>query len=242
NSFLDRNFSPQVVFAGVPDAASDSRIPVAARRLSNMGSTPGFFSGSDLAALGVPTGIFQSLTIGPPDTTIGLRFWQYNFFFNHNWRIRPSLSLDYGLRYENNTVPREDNNRIENTFGLNQVPAADPGVRIGTTSPPQVFIDAFNSTLDALKQFLGGLKQIYDPDRNNFGPHLSFAWDPLADSGRQAGKMVIRGGTGVYYDVTLGNAVSQSRNVFPTFIPVNADLNLFGPGGAGLKLPPSGYV
>ena len=228
NSFLNRNFRPQVTFSGTFDQFN----------LSKCGQPQCFLSGADLAALGIPSGLFQSLSLGTPDSTVGLRFWQHNFFINDNWRVRRGLTLDYGLRYELNTVPREVNNRIERTFTQNLIPAADPNIRIllpndreqgPLASAP--LIAAFNATNAALNAFLGGRTQIFDEDRNNFGPHLGFAWDPFASGSTQAGRTVVRGGFGVYYDVALGSVVSQSRNVFPTFIPVNLDANLFAVAG-----------
>jgi len=237
NSFLNRNFRPQVVFSGTPDLTGDfaQEIPtLQLPNLSNYGPTPGYFSGSDLAALGIPSGIFQSLAIGTPDTTVGLRSWQYNFFFNDNWRVRRGLTLDYGLRYEYNTVPREVNRKIEQTFRLDRLPAVDPTMSIAVLFQNDLvpldsarLASGFNQTLGALRTILDGRRGIYDPDRKNFGPHVGFAWDPFAGRGTQAGKMVVRGGAGIYYDVTLGNVVSQSRNVFPTFVPITVDANTF---------------
>ncbi len=237
NSFLNRNFRPQVVFGGtvdltffVPDAFP--QIPI--QGITRFGPTPGFFSGSDLAALGIPTGIFQSLAIGTPDSTVGLRFWQHNFFFNDNWRARRGLTLDYGLRYEFNTVPVEVNRRIENTFRLDRLPAVDASLRL--TVPftdgrvpfdPQKLASSFNATLAALRDIIGGREKVFEADRNNLAPHIGFAWDPFAASSTQAGKTAVRGGFGLYYDVTLGSVVSQSRNVFPTFLPFNVDANTF---------------
>jgi len=232
NSFLDRNFRPQVIFGGTVDISGDtalpgnSRLPAEAQRLSRYGETPGFFSGSDLAALGISTGIFQALSLQTPNSSIGLRLWQYDFFFNDTWRLRRGLTFNYGLRYEYNTVPREANNRIERTFDLNAIlPPIDPTVNFGNNDLRKSAIDA---TLSDLNKILNGRQQIYDPDRDNFGPHFGFAWDPLADNSAQAGKMVIRGGAGIYYDVALGSVVSQSRNVFPTFLPVNSDTSFYG--------------
>jgi hypothetical protein len=239
NSFLNRNYRPQVVFGGTPDLTNSpivqefsSRIPF--RNPSQFGPTPGFFSGTDLAALGIPTSISQALALNTPDSTIGLRFWQLNFFFNDNWRVRRGLTLDYGLRYELNTVPKEVNQRIEKTFALNQLPANDPSLRIAapftnarTIYDSQRLLGSLNATLDAYHRFLGGRESIYETDRNNFGPHFSLAWDPFADSKTQAGKTAVRAGFGVYYDLNLGSVVSQSRNVFPTFIPFNVDANTF---------------
>ncbi len=239
NSFLNRNYRPQVVFGGTPDLTNSpfvqefsSRIPF--QNPSQFGPTPGFFSGTDLAALGIPTSISQALALNTPDSTIGLRFWQLNFFFNDNWRARRGLTLDYGLRYELNTVPKEVNQRIEKTFALDQLPANDPNLRIAapftnaqTIYDPQRLLGSLNTTLAAYRRILGGRESIYETDRNNFGPHFSLAWDPFADSKTQAGKTAVRAGFGIYYDLNLGSVVSQSRNVFPTFIPLNIDANTF---------------
>ncbi len=245
NSFLDRNFRPQIIFGGSTDfsgsipLSAQARLPVEAQRLSRYGTTPGYFSGADLAAIGVPTGIFQSLSLGSPDTTIALRLWQQNFFVSDAWRVRPGLTFNFGLRYEYNTVPREANGRIERTFDLSRIlPPIDPAFDFNfsdqddtdNTRNTQLFTAAINGTLAALNPFVSGREGIYEPDRNNFGPQVSFAWDPLA-GGDQAGKLVIRGGVGIYYDVALGSVVSQSRNVFPTFIPFNVDVNTFNLAG-----------
>jgi hypothetical protein len=254
NSLLNRNFRPQVVFGGAPDLSRDRLFDPFFSTPQNqelnrfrglsftrdasgnfLSPTPGLFSGADLAALGIPAGIFQALSTGTTDTTIGLRFWQLNFFFNDNWRGRRGLTLDYGLRYEYNTVPREANRKIENTFRLDGLPAPDLSLsyrlryplRPDFTRPAPSLIAAFNVARDALGRFINGRAAIFDPDRNNFGPHVSFAWDPFAGHARQAGKSVVRGGAGIYYDLTLGNVVSQSRNVFPNFIPFSLDSSTF---------------
>src|SRR5262249_53750232 len=57
---------------------------------------------------------------------------------------------------------------------------------------------------------------IYETDTNNIAPHIAFAWDPFG-----TGKTSIRAGYGIYYDQILGAVISQSRNVFPTFLTVN---------------------
>ncbi len=245
NSSLNRNYRPQVVFGGSPDLTSQfGNAPLP--NISQFGPTPGYFSGTDLASLGIPTGIFQSLAVGTPDSTIGLRFWQLNFFANDNWHARRGLTFDYGVRYELNSVPREVNSRIENTFALNNLPTPDNSLSLQRpfstqTLSNQDLLNSYNATLGALRQSLGGRNSIFDPDRNNFGGHVGFAWDPLANNPNQQGKTVIRGGIGAYYDLTLGSVVSQSRNVFPNFVPINVDVNsfaylnrlLFQPGTSG---------
>ncbi|NDD62750.1 MAG: hypothetical protein EBZ36_02030, partial [Acidobacteria bacterium] len=253
NSLLNRGYRPQVFFGGSPDLTCQFKnVPI--REISQYGpnpsprpgncESPGYFSGSDLAALGIPTSIFQSLAIGNPDSTIGLRFWQQNYFINENWRSRTGLTLDLGLRYELNTVPEEADRRIERTFGLDTLPAADDSYQVVEPfSKGQRFFskaglaNSLDQSLAALREVLGGRRQIFRPDRNNFNAHASFAWDPWAGHRSQAGRTVIRGGVGVHHDVTLGSVVSQSRNVFPTFIPYNIDVNTFAYAQDAFFLP-----
>ena len=241
NSFLNRNYRPQIFFGGVPDLTRATLFdpvfqnnPNLIRDLSQFGPTPGFFSGSDLAALGLPTGIFQSLSgLKPPDSTVGLRLWQHNFFVTDQWRLTSRFTLNYGLRYEYNTVPREVSRRIERFLSANEFQAPDASISLcqpftncGRLFPNSQLLGAYSATIGELERIIGGRETIYAADRNNFGPHLGFAWDPLAGT-KQAGKTIVRGGFSINYDPALGNVVSQSRNVYSNFVPLNVDVNTF---------------
>jgi hypothetical protein len=222
NSLLDRNFRPQVVYGdallrtGTLSAVADPNNPFKFTPESNQ-----ILSGVQLATLGLPSSIFQTITAGAPNSTIALRFTEYNFFFNDNWRVRKNFALDYGLRYEYSTVPHDANNRIEQALSLANLPAAG-----GSPADTPARTIAFNQAVAAYRTVLAGRTQIYEPDRNNLGPHFGFAWDPWSD-----GKTSVRGGYGVYYDAILGAVVSQSRNVFPNQIPINVE-----PGFAGFDV------
>ncbi len=184
NSDLPRNSRPLITFNGAPTLSG------------------AFISGLDLAAASAASGFFQTLATTTSD--IGLRYYQINFFGQDEWRIRPNLSISYGLRYEYNTPPREVNERIENAFA-NSATNILPG-------------------LSALQN----RDQIYEPDRNNFAPRIGFAWSPNFFENRET---VIRAGYGLYYDQILGAVVSQSRNVFPNFLTVNFAGGFGGSGG-----------
>lgn len=203
NSVLDRLYRPQVVYGGALLTQAGVATPI---------------SGVRLASLGVASSVFQTVTSGPPDSTIGLRFTELQFFINDNWNVHPRLSLDLGLRYELNTVPREVNNRIEDALQLRNLPAAGAS-RFDTAD--RTF--RYGAAVDAYRSIVGGRTGIYDPDRNNFGPHIGLAW--AMDAQR---KSSLRAGYGIYYDTVLGAVVSQSRNVFPTEIPINVDPNFLG--------------
>ncbi|MGE0884002.1 MAG: carboxypeptidase regulatory-like domain-containing protein [Blastocatellales bacterium] len=184
NSNLPRVTRPSVAFNGAP--------PLLTSR---------FFKPEDLAATGVPSNFFLTLTnVGnqPVNTAadLSLRFYQLNFFAQDDWRILPNLSLAYGLRYETNTTPRDTNDRIERTFG-------DPSLDL----------------VPGLRTFIGNRDRIFEPDRNNFAPRVSLAYSPNLFGKDRA--TVFRAGFGMFYDQILGAVVSQSRNVYPTFLSLN---------------------
>ena len=211
NSLLDRLYRPQVVYGGGLVSLGYIFVDNTGGAAFS-GSDPTSISGVQLASLGVASSVLQTITNAAPDSTLGLRFTEYHVFANDAWRIRSSLSMDYGLRYEYNTVPREANNRIEKALELAGLPAAG-GSRFDTGKRTR----SFNAAVDAYKQILDGRARIYEPDLNNFGPHFGVAWAP------RNGSTVVRAGYGIYYDTILGAVVSQSRSVFPTEVPINVD-------------------
>ena len=150
-----------------------------------------FSSPLSLAASGATTGFFQSLIAPGKDASIELGYHQLNFFGQDEWRVFRNFSINYGLRYEYNTTPKEADRKIENTFQ-----------------------QTFPSFLSGLNRYVDGRSKIYESDANNFAARLGFAYEPASST-------VIRGGFGMYYDQIIGSVVSQSRNVFPTFATAN---------------------
>ncbi len=199
NSFLDRNFRPLAVFNGAEDLAKESSFT----------SPYGFYLGRDYLAAGAPTEFFQTLTRGVADSTIGLRYWQYNLFLADQIRLRPNFTLTLGMRYELNTVPAEVNRRIESSFN-------SPEVQQFSSLEREFTSQRSGQSRSGFDEFLAGRSKIYKTDANNIAPHVAFAWDPFG-----TGKTSIRAGYGIYYDQILGAVISQSRNVFPRFLPFN---------------------
>jgi Carboxypeptidase regulatory-like domain/TonB dependent receptor len=193
-SDLPRNSRPLITFNGTPRVLFDFNPETGLGSNFRFGN---FLTGLDLAAAEAPTGFFQSLQLPGTSSYLNLRYYQYNFFGQDQWRIRPNLSLSLGLRYEYNTPPTSANDQIEQTF---------TDSRIG-------------SLLPNLRTFIDGRTNIFDPDKTNFAPRVSFAWSPRWSG--QDSSTVIRGGYGLYYDQILGAVVSQSRNVFPNVITAN---------------------
>lgn len=200
NSRLERNFRPLLVFSG------------AAVQASNPGALPcpnRYCLGLDFAAMGAPTGAFQTYGVTrnadiEPDPTIGLRYWQTDFFASDELHPLPNLSLTIGTRYQYSTVPSEVNGRIESTFN---------SLEVGNFIEQEKLL---NQGVSGFEKFLADRKQIFNADKNNLAPYFAFAWDPIGE-----GSTVIRGGYGIYFDQIPGAVTSQARNVFPNFLTVN---------------------
>jgi hypothetical protein len=191
NSDLPRNARPLVSFNGAPRLVFEN----GAFRFPSSSDLNQLIRAEDLVALGAASNFYLTITTTNNDA-IGLRFHQFNFFGQDQWRARPGLSLSFGLRYEYNTPIREVHERIEDSFSD---PALDlvPGLRV----------------------FVEGRSQIFDADHNNLAPRFGVAYSPNPFNKDRI--TVLRAGYGAFYDQILGAVASQSRNVFPTFLTLN---------------------
>jgi len=193
NSDLPRNARQILQFNGVLPLPFSLPLSTQQTSLTLFRLPSGVIRPEDLVAVGAASSAY--LTLGAPGrSNIHLRFYQYNFYAQDEWRVRPRLSLSYGLRYEYNTPPRETGQLIEQTFNSSQL-----------------------SIVPGLRTFIDGRTEIFDPDRNNFAPRVGVAY--LLNRGSRA--TVVRAGYGLFYDQILGAVVSQSRNVFPSFLTIN---------------------
>jgi hypothetical protein len=154
-------------------------------------------------------------------------------YVQDDWRFRPNLTLNLGLRYEMTTVINDAQNKITS---LPTISSADPQCGFLYTSP-----------------FLGGLSGGHcgsvgpyyaNPTKRNFEPRIGFAWDPFKD-----GKTSVRGGFGIYDVLPLPGYFLLQENQsgpFMIFSSIDSPNKLFGAfptqGGPLLVSPPSGVT
>jgi outer membrane receptor protein involved in Fe transport len=110
---------------------------------------------------------------GSPDPALRhFRTGYYGLFAQDDWKFRPNLTLNAGLRYEYYTPVSETQGLLSNLV-------------LAGTGPSAIA----NATL------ITG-HTVYSTPKANFAPRLGFAWSPT----RYNQKIVLRGGFGMYYD------------------------------------------
>lgn len=181
NSLSHQNGRGAFTFSGLATSAFDpAGNPLAA-------------TGFDFAdfLLGLP--LSSSLRFGAADIYFRGRTWIA--YAQDDWRARPNLTFNYGIRYEFNPPLFEKYGRMANLDvapGFTAVAVVTPGAA-GPYSG----------------RFPPGL---IDPDRNNFSPRFGFAFKPFRGRSFQ-----LRGGYGVYHNPAIYNQAATRMAQQPPF-------------------------
>jgi hypothetical protein len=125
----------------------------------------------------------------------------HGLYAQDSYRVIPTLTLNFGMRWDYFGVFHEKNNLLSN------ITAFDPAA--GTLTLTQVGQP--------------GLGSLYQPDYRNFAPRVSFSFDPFGK-----GKTVIRSGFGVFFDAFSQDVFLAHLPYNSTFDPGPA-YNPFGP-------------
>ena len=128
-------------------------------------------------------------------------------FFNDDFKFRPNLTLNLGVRYEVDKIPYDRYDRITNFVPeLGKVVLAfnDPSVS-------GVVAAAGLTDRVTYADAVGLPRSLVYPDYNNIAPRVGFAWTPW-----KSRRTVLRGGYGIFYTGHLLNPVpDQLQNTFP---------------------------
>ena len=138
---------------------------------------------------------------------------EIEFYAQDEYRIRPNLTLNYGLRYSLFMAPTYGNGLLSTfdprTFNPSQAPALNPD---GT------FPGGADSGSYANGMIIGGKNSpfgqaVQRTPHNGFGPRIGFAWDPYSN-----GRTSIRGGYGIFLDSPAVNSVEQFASENPPIV------------------------
>lgn len=166
---------------------------------------------------------------------VDYRYYEYEFYGQDTWRIRPTLTITYGLRYQYDSVPYETNG-LESVSTTPFSSVFDARLAAGASGTSGFTVAPF------LTYALGGkanpgAPSLYHKDPLNFAPRLAFAWNPSVTSGPLAGllgdrKTVFRAGAGVYFDHTSLNSINFIQDQSSPLTTITAGGEFGGAGGA----------
>ncbi|MGO4516808.1 carboxypeptidase regulatory-like domain-containing protein [Terriglobus sp. 2YAB30_2] len=116
--------------------------------------------------------------------------WRNGYFVQDNWQVTPKLTLLYGMRYEQPTIPYSLNGyaRILNSTYTALIPSSTATTGTAFTPTPGFQFTSANNNL--------------------WAPRLGFAY-------RANDKIVVRGGGGIYYNPNHLNAFTLASGNYP---------------------------
>jgi outer membrane receptor protein involved in Fe transport len=127
----------------------------------------------------------------------------FGFYVQDSFRPTQRLTINYGLRWDYFGVVKEKNNLLSNITSVSPAPGT------GTFTLTQVGQP--------------GLSSLYNPDKKDFAPRISAAWDVTGK-----GRTVVRAGYGIFFDSFSQDMVLGHLPYAPFFDPGPA-YNNFGP-------------
>ncbi|HLL71024.1 MAG TPA: TonB-dependent receptor [Pyrinomonadaceae bacterium] len=152
------------------------------------------------------------LTRGDPGGPFFQSSKEIAFFVQDDWKVRPDLTLNLGLRYDIFTAPTERFNAQTNFD-----PATRNIVVAGGGSPNG--------------------RDLAETDMNNFGPRIGFAYSGL----REDKSVVIRGGYGILYTTDVSGSQPLTANPGTGASSFNCN-PITNPNGSGCNGVPRRYL
>ena len=123
----------------------------------------------------------------------------FGFYIQDSYRVTSRLTFNYGLRWDYFGVVQEKNHLLSNITNL----------------------DAVNNTFTLTQVGQPGLSSLYNPDKKDFAPRVSAAWDVTGK-----GRTVIRAGYGIFFDAFSQDMALGHLPYSPFFDPGPAYNNI----------------
>jgi len=161
------------------------------------------------------TGSSFSSVLGTGISERSLRTTDYGLFLQDDWKVSPKLTLNLGLRYELDLPPYDTRGRLA-TFDPTLYKPRSLVVNGVPQGPP---IGGFVQANNVIAQYdLPELPKVdkrvvNSIDPNNFAPRLGLTYSPLA-----SGRMVVRGGYGIFYSRASNLYLFTTAQLAPYYV------------------------
>jgi hypothetical protein len=156
-------------------------------------------------------GNVATFTQASEDVTPDIRANQFELYVQDDWKVRPNLTVNIGLRYSMFFQPTDAKNELTtfdpavfNRSGLPTITSAGLLTTNAQNYLNGIIINGQNSPYG---------NKISNQALFNYAPRFGFAWDPYG-----TGKTSIRGGYGLFYDATLYGTFEQNIFANPPFV------------------------
>ena len=136
-----------------------------------------------------PTSSNVTPPLSSPSVARSYRYRDFAFYAQDSFRIKPRLTLNYGLRWEHYGVQHNNNQNLDSNFYFGSGSNLFQQVADG-----QVFLTQKSPT-----------GQFWQNQWGTLAPRVGFAYDLLGD-----GKSSLRGGFGISYERNFGNVTFNS--------------------------------
>ena len=140
------------------------------------------------------------------------RYYETELYFGDTWKVRPNLTLSYGLQWINFSVPYD-------THGIESIQNYDFNTYFNDRVAQSAAGQSGNSVVPFISYSLGGkvnhASGYYKPQYTNFAPKIAVAYAVNP-------KTVFNAGAGIIYDQTVVNAVQYQQSQYSYLFQASA--------------------
>ena len=159
---------------------------------SDPGDATGAITGAGLADFALDQENYAALNSTTPITDLR---WYDAAYIQDDWKVRPNLTLNLGLRWEYTQpfVALHDYqaNFVGNYAGMNQGSGTFLIPKSQSSYPIPAFLSTDFANDNIAIQYTSN-RSLVNPDHHEFAPRIGFAYQPTP-------KIVVRGGYGIFY-------------------------------------------